>query len=225
MQTRFTKPELNRTVRRYFPELEEELIEEMATIGEVIELREGTPVMQPGQQFRYMIFVLEGNVKIFREDAQGGEFYLYSLVSGKACALSLSCSNRQEASAVKGITIEDGIALLIPVECMERWLFRYKSWGRYVINSLHDRIEDILMTFDQVAFRHLDERLEFYLERTQQNLGTSILYLSHQQIATDLNTSREVISRLLKKLEQRGLILMHRNSIELLKPLTLLVNK
>ena len=81
------------------------------------------------------------------------------------------------------------------------------------------------MTFDQVAFRQLDERLEFYLERTQQNLGTSILYLSHQQIATDLNTSREVISRLLKKLEQRGLILMHRNSIELLKPLTLLVNK
>ncbi len=225
MQTRFTKPELTRTLHRYFPDLEEELVEEMAGIGEIIELREGNPVMQPGQPFHYMIFVLEGNVKIFREDTNGGEFYLYSLVSGKACALSLSCSNRMDASAVKGITVEDGIALLIPVAHMERWLSRYKSWGRYVVNTLHDRIEDILLTFDQVAFRHLDERLEFYLERMQENLGTSNLYLSHQQIATDLNTSREVISRLLKKLEQRGLIITHRNSIEILKSMSLLVQK
>lgn len=216
MLKRFTKPELPQTIRRYFPDLELELLEEMANVGELIELREGKPLMSSGQPFRFMIFVLEGNIKIFRQDNQGGEFYMYSLTSGSACALSLSCSDHIESSAVKGLTVEDGIALLIPIEYMERWLPRYKSWGRYVVKALHDRIEDILLTFDQVAFRHLDERLEFYLEKMQQNLGTSNLYLSHQQIASDLNTSREVVSRLLKKLEQRGKIVMHRNSIEIL---------
>ncbi len=218
MLTRFTKPELPRTLRRYFPDMEAELLEEMAGIGEIIDLREGAPVLIPGHQFRYMIFVLEGNVKIFRQDGNGGEFYMYSLTSGSACALSLSCPDRAEASAVKGIAVEDGIALAIPVDYMERWLMRYKSWGRYVVNTLHDRIEEILQTFDQVAFRHLDEQLEHYLKRMQHNQGSSSIYLSHQQIATDLNTSREVISRLLKKLEQRGEILMHRNAIEILKP-------
>jgi len=217
MLTRFTKPVLAQTLLRYLPDLEAELLEEMAHTGEIIELREGKAVMTAGQQFRYMIFVLEGNIKIFREDPGGGEFYLYSLSSGSACALSFSCSGQAELSAVKGIAVEDGIALVLPIECMERWLLRYKSWGRYVVKAMHHRIEDILQTFDQVAFRHLDERLEFYLEKMQQNHGSNNLPLSHQQIASDLNTSREVVSRLLKKLEQRGMIVMHRNAIEIIK--------
>lgn len=217
MLKRFTKSELPHTLQRYFPDMEPELLEEMAKVGELIELRENKPVMNAGQQFRYMIFVLDGTIKVFRTNDDGSEFYLYSLTSGSACAMSLSCSKRLETSAVRGVTIEDGLALVIPIEYMERWLGRYKSWAPYVIRVLHQRMEDILLSFDQVAFRHLDERLEFYLERIQQHQGTPMLYLSHQQIASDLNTSREVISRLLKKLEQRGRIIMHRNTIELLK--------
>lgn len=215
MQTRFTKSELPRTLKKYFPELESEILENMAEVGKIVEVRHGDPLMQSGQSFRYMIFVLEGNVKIFREDEEGSEFFLYSLTTGSSCALSLACSNRLEESVVKGVTMEDGILLLVPHEYMERWLPKYKSWARYVVNSLRDRIEDILITFDQVAFRNLDERLEFYLKRMRRDLGMDTLEISHQQIASDLNTSREVISRLLKKLEQRGKIVMHRNAIEL----------
>ncbi len=220
MLTRFTKPELPRTLKRYFPNLEPALLQEMADIGEIVSLEEGKPVIQAGQQFHYMIFVLEGNIKVFREDGHGGEFYMYSLSSGSACALSLACADRTELSAVRGVAVEDGLALLIPLEYMEIWLTRYRSWARFVVKALHDRIEDVLITFDQVAFRHLDERLEFYLEKMQDNMGTSNLHISHQQIAADLNTSREVISRLLKKLEQRGMIIMHRNSIEILKTIS-----
>lgn len=218
MQTRFTKPELPKTLKKYFPELEPELLELMAEVGQVVEIRQGDPLVQPGHQFRYMIFVLEGNVKIFREEQNGedGEFFMYSLTSGTTCALSLTCSNRMEQSAVKGVTMEDGIILLIPLENMERWLPKYKSWARFVVNTLRERIEEILETFDQVAFRNLDERLEFYLKRMQRDVGSDVLEISHQQIATDLNTSREVISRLLKKMEQRGKISMQRHSIELL---------
>jgi CRP/FNR family transcriptional regulator len=172
--------------------------------------------MQAGQQFRYMIFVLEGNIKIVREDEEGAEFFMYSLTSGDSCALSLSCSNKLESSAVKGVTLEDGIALLIPIEFMERWLPKYKSWARFVVSTLRERIEELLVTFDQVAFRNLDERLEFYLKRLQRDSQTNTLSVSHQQIAADLNTSREVISRLLKKMEQRGKIAMHRNAIEIM---------
>lgn len=215
MQTRFTKAELPKTLKKYFPELEYELLENMTEVGKVVEVHHGDPLMQAGQQFRYMIFVLEGNIKIFREDEEGAEFFLYSLTRGSSCALSLACSNRLEESAVKGVTMEDGIVLLVPREYMERWLPKYKSWARYVVNSLRDRIEEILITFDQVAFRNLDERLEFYLKRMQKDMDTDTLEISHQQIASDLNTSREVISRLLKKLEQRGKIVMHRNVIEL----------
>lgn len=218
MQTRFTKTELPKTLKKYFPELEPELLELMAEVGQVVEIRQGDPLVQPGHQFRYMIFVLEGNVKIFREEQDGedGEFYMYSLTSGTTCALSLTCSNRMEQSAVKGVTMEDGIILLIPLENMERWLPKYKSWARFVVNTLRERIEEILETFDQVAFRNLDERLEFYLKRLKRDTGSSVLEVSHQQIATDLNTSREVISRLLKKMEQRGKITMQRHLIELL---------
>lgn len=216
MQTRFTKPELPKTLRKYFPDLEPELLEVMAEVGQVIEIHQGDPLVQAGHKFRYMIFVLEGNVKIFREDEEGSEFYMYSLTSGSTCALSLACSNRLEESAVKGVTMEDGIVLLVPLEYMERWLPKYRSWARYVVNTLRERIEEILETFDQVAFRNLDERLEFYLKRLQRDLDTNVLEVSHQQIATDLNTSREVVSRLLKKMEQRGKIAMHRHAVELL---------
>jgi CRP/FNR family transcriptional regulator len=215
MQTRFTKTELPKTLKRYFPDLEGELLEAMAEAGQILELHEGQSVMQAGQQFRYMIFVLEGNIKIVREDEEGAEFFMYSLTSGDSCALSLSCSNKLESSAVKGVTLEDGIALLIPIEFMERWLPKYKSWARFVVSTLRERIEELLVTFDQVAFRNLDERLEFYLKRLQRDSQTNTLSVSHQQIAADLNTSREVVSRLLKKMEQRGKIAMHRNAVEI----------
>ena len=216
MQTRFTKPELPKTLKRYFPDFEPGLLEEMAEVGQVLEIRTGQQIMQVGSMFRSMIFVLEGSVKIFREDEDGGEFFMYSLGSGSSCALSLASGEKRETSTVKGVTLEDGIALLIPLEHMDKWLTKYKTWVRYVVGSLRERMEDILVTFDQVAFRNLDERLEFYLKRLQRELDSDVLEISHQQIATDLNTSREVISRLLKKMEQRGHISMHRNAIEMI---------
>jgi len=215
MQTRFTKPELAKTLKRYFPDLENELLEAMAEVGHVTELRAGQPLMYAGQQIRNMIFVLEGNVKIVRHDDEGSEFFMYSLTPGDACALSLTNYDRVRMSAVSGVTLEDGMALLVPVEYLERWIPKYKSWAKYVINAMRERMEDLLETFDQVAFRNLDERLEFYLKRHQRDLGMDTLEISHQQIAADLNTSREVISRLLKKLEQRGKVQLHRNAVEI----------
>ncbi len=93
---------------------------------------------------------------------------------------------------------------------------KYKNWYEFVISTYRNRFEEILEVVDNIAFRAMDERLEFHLNRIQETTGSADLKLSHQEIAYDLNTSREVISRLLKKMEQRGLVKLHRNHIELL---------
>jgi CRP/FNR family transcriptional regulator len=90
---------------------------------------------------------------------------------------------------------------------------KYRSCNNYVLNSYRERFEELLVTLDHVAFRNMDERLEFYLKRQQQQMGNDIP-LTHQQIADDLNSSREVISRLLKSMEKNNRVILHRNSIE-----------
>jgi CRP/FNR family transcriptional regulator len=98
---------------------------------------------------------------------------------------------------------------------MEKWAREYKSWYDFVVGTYRNRFEELLQVLDQVAFRNMDERLEFYLKRQSRQGDLRIIQISHQQIANDLNSTREVISRLLKKMEQRGLLKLNRNNIEL----------
>jgi CRP/FNR family transcriptional regulator len=96
---------------------------------------------------------------------------------------------------------------------MEDWMLRYRSWNQFVIRTYRSRFEELLQTVNAIAFKNMDERLEFYIKRHVQQLGKQVK-LTHQEIANDLNSSREVISRLLKKMEKEGWIIMHRNSFE-----------
>lgn len=125
------------------------------------------------------------------------------------------CAAQQEASQISAIAVEDSTLLYVPLKMMEQWMAEYKSWYAFVINTYRNRFEELLTVVDQVAFRSMDERLEFYLKRQSKNASLRTINLSHQQIATDLNSTREVISRLLKKMEQRGLVKLNRNYIEL----------
>jgi CRP/FNR family transcriptional regulator len=113
--------------------------------------------------------------------------------------------------------VEDSEVLMVPLNMMEKWMGEFKSWYEFVVTTYRNRFEEVLTVLDQVAFRSMDERLEFYLKRHAENNQSKTIHLSHQEIANELNSSREVISRLLKKMEQRGLLLLNRNSIELLK--------
>jgi CRP/FNR family transcriptional regulator len=201
---------------KIFPSLEEDLFEELITHGTIKEFKAGDTLLRVGQTIRSTMLVLDGLVKLYREDNEGKEFFIYHLDAGQACSLSMVCAAKHETSEVLAKALTDATILSIPLEYMDVWMTRYKTWYQFVITSYRNRFEELLKTIDAIAFSNMDERLEDYLQKQVERLGKN-LKITHQEIATDLNTSREVISRLLKKMETKGWLVIHRNSIEWIK--------
>lgn len=202
-------------LQRQFRQLEAPLLEELARESVIRPLEEGEDVLQTGQYIRSTILVSSGLLKIYREDEDGNEFLMYYLQPGDACALSMLCSVRDETSGIMARAVMPSEVILVPAHLTELWLAKYKTWNHFVIASYRQRFEELLQTLDSVVFKGLDDRLLFYLKRYRDKRGKEIR-LSHQQIAEELNSSREVISRLLKKLEQRGALALHRNYIQII---------
>jgi CRP/FNR family transcriptional regulator len=199
-----------------YPFLEKALLDEIVHAGEQRHFAAQQLLMRKGQYIRNTMLILSGLLKVYREDEEGNEFFIYYLRPGEACALSLVCAARQEASPVLVKTDMDTEVIMIPIDLMAEWMSKYKSWYRFVIETYRDRFDELLQTIDSVAFRSMDERLSAYLNKAKEVQGINIIDISHQQIAQELNSSREVISRLLKKMEQRGLVKLHRNAVELI---------
>ncbi len=200
--------------KKLFPEFEPGLIELIENEAVHRRFQPGEILMRTGQYIRSTVLVLEGRIKIYRENPEGGEFLMYYLGPGQACAVSMICAIRSETSEITAIAEEDTDVLMIPVQLMDDMMGRYKTWYQFVIGTYRSRFDELLVAIDHIAFRNMDERLEFYLKRHVEASGKKTIDISHQQIADDLNSSREVISRLLKKMEQRKLVSLHRNMIE-----------
>ena len=201
------------TIQQLFPGLEEGLYEEIIRHGEVKEIPAGTTLLRIGQTIRSTLLVLEGVVKLYQEDEEGSEFFIYNIQPGQACAVSMVCTYHSEKSQVMAKAMTDVTILSIPLQFMDKWLSQYKSWHYFVIKTYRSRYEELLRTVNEIAFKNMDERLEFYLKNQVKQFGRQVR-LTHQEIANDLNSSREVISRLMKKMEREGWINIHRNSFE-----------
>lgn len=204
-------------LRKSYPLFEDSLVAEIEEQGEFKTFPANEILMRKGQYIRSTMLVLHGLIKIYREDEEGNEFLMYYLKPGEACALSLVCAAKHEASPIMAKTVTETEVMMVPVDTMSEWMSKFKSWYQFVIETYRSRFDELLVTLDNVAFRSMDERLEFYLKRAKEAQETTLLNISHQEIAQELNTSREVISRLLKKMEQKGLVGLHRNAIELKK--------
>ena len=204
------------SLKSAFPNFEAGLIDSIGEHAVHKNLKAGEIIIRTGQYIQSTLLVISGKIKVFREDQEGNEFLMYYLLPGQACAVSMICATKMETSQIMAKVLEDAEVLMIPLQQMESWMANYKSWYEFVINTYRSRFDELLSVIDQVAFRGMDERLEFYLKRQAENLGHKNLNISHQEVANELNSSREVISRLLKKMEQRGLLKLHRNHIELL---------
>lgn len=202
--------------KQLFPQFGDELI--AAIEKEAIEksFKAGEVIIRTGQYIKSTVLVLSGRIKIYRENEDGGEFLIYYLGSGEACAVSMICSLQSRTSEIMAQAEEDTDVLMLPIQLMDELMNKYKSWNQFIIQTYRSRFDELLSVVDNIAFRNMDERLEFYLARFAGKTGKKNLELSHQQIADDLNSSREVISRLLKKMEQQKRLKLHRNMIELL---------
>ncbi|HET9058060.1 MAG TPA: Crp/Fnr family transcriptional regulator [Chitinophagaceae bacterium] len=205
-----------KSIQKTFSFLENELLEELLENGSIHHFNAGETLVRKGQYFKSALIVINGLAKIYREDDDGNEFFIYYLEPGDACAQSMVCDSRQKTSEILAVAVKDTEILMVPLAKIDEWMMKYKSWNSFILSSYRQRFEELLITLDHVAFRNMDERLEFYLKRQAQKLGNN-LQLTHQQIADDLNSSREVISRLLKNMEKNKRVILYRNGIEWIK--------
>ncbi len=205
------------SIPQLFPGFEPELYSALLQHGEVREAKAGDILIRAGQPIRFTMLVLDGSVRLYQHDDEGSDFFLYHLGAGQACAVSMVCGYGMGESNITARALTDCTLLRIPLEYMEEWMTRYKSWNQFVIRTYRKRYMELLETINAIAFKNMDERLEFYILRQVKQLGNHIK-LTHQEIAGDLNSSREVISRLLKKMEKNGWLIQHRNSFEWIRP-------
>lgn len=202
--------------RHLLSDFEEGLRKELQEKGRVMEMKAGTVLLQSGQNIRNTMIVLDGLIKLFRENDEGYEFFMYHLKPGEGCALSMICDRTTRASAVTAKAVTDVVILVIPLDYTEELMRRYRTWYHFVVNTYRNRYEELLDTIDHIAFQNMDERLEFYLRRHSKVLQSNVLEITNTQIAQELNSSREVISRLMKKLSEAGKVRLLKTGVELL---------
>ncbi|PHS08746.1 MAG: Crp/Fnr family transcriptional regulator [Kordia sp.] len=195
---------------------ENELLHEINKVGTLKEVKEGIKIMDIGQYIRSMPLLISGAIKILREDNNGDELLLYFLEKGDTCAMTLSCCLGNAKSEIRAITELDTKLIMIPIQKMEEWTAKYKSWRNFVFDSYHNRLMEMLTTIDSIAFMKMDERLLKYLRDKINVTKEDVIKNTHQEIAYELHTSRVVVSRLLKTLENQGKIELHRNHIKII---------
>lgn len=195
-----------------FPLFSQSLRDRLLRDGRQVRFSEHELVMRPGQYIKDALIILSGRIKVYREGEEGEEFFMYYLEPGTACALSMICAARQEASVLMAKADAPVVALAIPVEQLEGLMRGFPDWYAFVMETYRNRFEEMMAVLDQVVFHSMDEKLEFYLKR-QFSVHGDRVQITHQQIAADLNSSREVISRLLKKMENSQMIAIGRNEL------------
>jgi CRP/FNR family transcriptional regulator len=159
------------------------------------------------------MLITKGRVKIYTNGEEGEDYFMYFLEPGQACAMSFICAARNKKSELEAIAAEDTEAIFIPIELLDSLMLKYKSWYYFVLENYRSRFQELLDSLRSVAFQSMDERLEYYLLKQKNTYNTNELHLTHEQIANDLNTSRVVVSRLLKQMENNKRLKLNRNSI------------
>lgn len=202
------------TLERIF---EPALIKEMYQFGVIKHFKEGDIIMDYGKYIRMMPIVLKGTIKVYRMDDSGNEILLYYLSSNESCSIAYSCCVEAKKSEVKAVAEDDVELIAIPHIKLDEWLCKYPSWKNYIMHSFNERFLELFKSIESIAFRKLDERLISYLKEKQRISGSSIIKTSHNQIAEELATSRVVVSRLLKQLENDKKVILYRNEIKLMK--------
>lgn len=189
------------------------LLKAMLDYGNIHEFAAGKIITEPGQFIKMVPVVLEGAIKIMRMDEDGKELFLYYLEPGETCALSLTCCSASKPSEIKAVAEDKTVILGIPLQKHEEWTDQYKQWKDFVATTYQARFQEMLVALDAVAFKRMDERLMRYIVTKMKQHKANELHITHQEIANELGTSREVISRLLKQLEKKKWIELGRNVI------------
>lgn len=209
--------EILHLVRKHYPQIAEKALqEEIAEVGHIRTHKAGEVLMDAGAYIKIMPLIIEGAIKVSREDEEGNELFLYYLRPGETCSMTFTCCMMNKKSEIRTVAEEDTVMIAIPIRYMDDWMSRYQSWKNFVMLTYDTRLLELVRTIDSIAFKKMDERLLEYLEEKAEATGDRVINSTHQQIAFDLNASREAVSRLLKQLEKEGVVELGRNRIKLL---------
>lgn len=216
-----SKQEKNKQLfRQQFPSLysanSSDLLLENSTIKSV---DKDAVILKLNQVIRYVPMLLEGTVKVLRIDKDGNELFLYHILPGESCAVTLKAFIAREKSLIKAVAVEESKLMLVPDNLVRKIYQRDSVFLNFILDTYHRRFEELLLLIDQVAFQRVDKRLLQLLKERSEALERNILEITHQQLADELNTSREVVSRLLKQMENKDLLALGRNKIEIISPL------
>ncbi|MDO6519406.1 Crp/Fnr family transcriptional regulator [Zobellia uliginosa] len=194
---------------------ENDLLQEIDRVATYKEIPEGFKLIEIGEFIKSMPLLVSGVIKVLREDEKGDELLLYFLEHGETCAMTLSCCVGHKKSEIRAVAETEAVLIMVPVGKMEEWMAKYPSWRNFILQSYHNRLNEMLETLDSIAFLKMDERLLKYLREKSRVTGSTTINSTHQEIAYELHTSRVVVSRLLKKLENMGKVKLHRYHITL----------
>ena len=213
-----TETELLKILRSKFSILNQsDLINRIVNEGKFMIVPEEQTIMSSGTPINVIPLVLEGAVKVSREDNSGKEVFLYHITEGQSCAMTLTSCLKREQSSIKAVTKTTTKLIALPVDTVYSFTKNYSSWTSFILKTYGERFSEILDVVDSVCFQNMDVRLFGYLRKNSQLSGSDTIEISHAQIGEDLGTRREVISRLLKQMENRGYVKLLRGKIKLLE--------
>ena len=201
------------------PIFESKLIDEINEVGTEMSFAEGDTIIEYGKFIHMIPLIQTGVIKVLRRDDEGRELLLYYLSANSTCSMAYSCCMESRQSEIRAIAEEDVTLLAIPHAKLDEWLCKYPSWKSFIMHSFNERLLEMLKTIENIAFKKLDERLIDYLKEKQRINHSAVIKASHNTIAEEMGTSRVVISRLLKHLENDKKIILYRNELRIMKEL------
>ncbi len=191
------------------------LLDEIARFGRVKHLEKESVLITPGTEIVFVPIVTRGVLRIVRQNSEGKEIFLYHLYPGQTCAMAINCCQANRKSMVKAIAEDDSEIVQVPVNQVEGWM-KYPEWKTFINSTYGQRFAELLEVIDLIAFSNMDKQVLHYLSERAKAANTKALFITHQQIADELHTHREAISRLLRNMEQKGIVRLGRNTIELI---------
>ncbi|WP_074409157.1 Crp/Fnr family transcriptional regulator [Aquimarina megaterium] len=194
---------------------ENELREEILKHCEILSFKKGDVIVREGQYVKILPIVISGLIRVF-QTKEDREILLYYVEPSQTCMMSLSACFFNNQSPSQAIAMTQTDILAIPSRFITQWQKQYNSWNNFVIKTFRKRYDELLDTFESVAFDHIDKRAIAYLTRRKSQQESPRIKISHQQLANELGTTRVVISRILKQFELDGKLILHRAEIELL---------
>ncbi len=192
-----------------------ELLSTIMEVASFKKVKTGEVLMDVGQYIKFMPLVVSGVIKVIRVDDPENEILLYYLEGGKTCAMSMTCCMQEVKSNIRATIEEDAEIIMIPVQYVDQWMMKFPAWKNFIMNTFSNRFDQLLQTIDTVTFKRMDDRILKYLEEKLNTSQIPFVASSKTEIASDLNTSREVISRMMKKLELDGKVKTEKGKIYL----------